>query len=237
MKEKHSFYSDCVSCEMRHRSLFCNLSTAELEKFDSAKRCSFHRKGDIIFREGGTPNGVYAIHSGKIKVAHVGNDGKEQIVRMVREADLLGYRAMLSNQPYNATATALTDVEICHISKETFLQVLKNNSAFSLMIIQKLSEQLGNSERIITDLAQKSVRERLAEALLFLHCTYGFEADNATLNISLSREDLANYIGTATETTIRLLSEFKHDEIVAFDGRKIKIKDFNKLVRTANVYN
>lgn len=154
---------------------------------------------------------------------------------MVKEGDLLGYRALLANQQYNATATALTDVEVCFIPKEVFFDVLKTNSNFSLQMIQMLSTELGKAEQTITDLAQKPVRERMAEALLFLKGTYGLEADDATINIALSREDIANLVGTATETAIRLLSEFKHDNIVSFEGKKIRIENYAKLVRTANI--
>jgi CRP/FNR family transcriptional regulator, polysaccharide utilization system transcription regulator len=235
MKYKPGFHADCVTCQIRNKSMFCNLATAELIRFDERKMCHFFRKGQVIFHEGGNPHGVYCISSGKIKVGQSGQDGKEQIVRMAKEADLLGYRALLSGQQYSATATALTNVEICLIPREVFFDVLKTNSNFSMQIIQLLSQELGKAEQIITDLAQKPVRERMAEALLFLRQTYGLEADDATINISLSREDIANLVGTATETAIRLLSEFKHDGIVSFEGKKIKIENYSRLVRTANI--
>jgi len=100
-----------------------------------------------------------------------------------------------------------------------------------------LALELRLTENRLTDIAQKPVRERMAEALLFLKETYGFEKDNATISVVLSREDIANLVGTATETAIRLLSEFKHDKIVVFVGKKIKILDMDKLVKTANIYN
>jgi CRP/FNR family transcriptional regulator len=98
-----------------------------------------------------------------------------------------------------------------------------------------LATELRRAVDTITDLAQKPVRERTAEALLFLKETYGFEADGATINVILSREDIANLVGTATETAIRLLSEFKHDKIVEFVGKKIKILDVAKLIKTSNI--
>jgi CRP/FNR family transcriptional regulator len=104
-------------------------------------------------------------------------------------------------------------------------------------ILKMLSIELRKAEQMITDLAQKPVRERMAEALLFLKETYGFEADNQTINVVLSREDIANLVGTATETAIRLLSEFKHDAIVAFEGKKIKLINMDKLIHIANLYN
>lgn len=181
--------------------------------------------------------GMFCINQGKIKLSHSGQDGKEQIVRMAKEGDVLGYRALLSNERYNATAVALDDTEVCFIPKDAFFTVLKTNLNLSLEIIKMLALELRWAEQTITGLAQKPVRERMAEALLFLKETYGFEADEATINVTLSREDIANLVGTATETAIRLLSEFKHDKIVEFVGKKIKILDIKKLVRTANVMN
>jgi CRP/FNR family transcriptional regulator len=98
-----------------------------------------------------------------------------------------------------------------------------------------LSDDLRKAEMSITHLAQKPVRERLAEALLFIKETYGFEDDNATINLKLSREELANLVGTATETVIRLLSEFKSDRIISLEGKKIKILNLQELVHTANL--
>lgn len=235
MKVKPDFHADCVTCRIKDKSMFCRLHQSELLQFDGSKSCHFFNKGEIVFHENGHPRGVFCISSGKIKVAHTGHDGKEQIVRMAKEGDLLGYRAFLSSQQYNATATALTNTEICFIPGEVFFEVLRGNNNFSLQMIQMLSSELGKAERTITDLAQKPVRERMAEALLFLKGTYGLEPDNATINIILSREDIANMVGTATETAIRLLSEFRHDRILSFEGKKIKIEDYPRLVRTANI--
>ncbi|PZF71454.1 Crp/Fnr family transcriptional regulator [Taibaiella soli] len=194
------------------------------------------RKGQIIFGEGAHPLGLYCVNNGKIKLSHRGEDGKEQIVRLSKEGDVLGYRALLTNERYNATAVALDDTDICFIPRDTFFNVLKNNPDLSFEIIKMLSTELRKAEDRITDLAQKPVRERMAEGLLFLKETYGFEADGSTINIVLSREDIANLVGTATETAIRLLSEFKNDKIVEFVGKKIRILDNERLIRTAHIY-
>lgn len=196
-----------------------------------------YKKGQVIFNEGGHPLGLFCINDGKVKIERSGIDGKEQIVRMAKGGDVLGYRALLSSERYNATAVALDDTDVCFIPRDPFFNVLKTNPRLSLDIIKMLSTELRKAEESITDLAQKPVRERMAEALLFLKETYGFEEDGATLNVVLSREDIANLVGTATETAIRLLSEFKKDGIVLSVGKKLKITDNEKLVKTANIYN
>lgn len=235
-KTKSGFIAECATCGSRHKSIFCHLEMGELASFNDSKSCMSFKKGQIIFSEGGHPLGVFCINSGKVKLSHSGQDGKEQIIHMAKEGDVLGYRALLSSERYNATAIALDDTNICFIPRDAFFKVLKSSHGLSLDIIKLLATELRKAVNTITDLAQKPVRERTAEALLFLKETYGFEADGATIDVVLSREDIANLVGTATETAIRLLSEFKNDKIVEFVGKKIKILDMAKLVRTANIH-
>ena len=237
MAAKSNFNEACATCGARHKSIFCHLELDELAAFDATKSCMSYKKGQVIFNEGGHPLGLFCVNDGKVKIEHTGQDGKEQIVRMAKGGDVLGYRALLSSERYNASAVALDDTDVCFIPKDSFFGVLKSNPNLSLEIIKMLSTELRKAEQSITDLAQKPVRERMAEALLFLKETYGFEGDEATINVVLSREDIANLVGTATETAIRLLSEFKKDGIVESAGKKIKIIDNEKLVKTANVYN
>lgn len=165
----------------------------------------------------------------------MGDEGKEQIVRLAREGDVLGYRALLSADRYNATAEPLEDTDVCFIPKETLFKLIETNSSFTLQVMKLLSNDLKNAEHKITQLAEKPVRERICRLLLFLKETYGLETDEQTINVTLSRE-LANIVGTATETAIRLLSEFKHDHIIELIGKKIRILDLHKLVQTANVF-
>lgn len=204
--------------------------------FSAAKSCVVYKKGQLIFSEGSHALGIFCINNGKVKLARSGQDGKEQIVRLAKEGDVLGYRALLSNERYAAAAVALDDTVVCFVPRDTFYNALKESAGLSLEIIKTLASELGKAEQTITDLAQKPVRERLAEGLLFLKETYGFEEDDATLAVVLSREDIANLVGTATETAIRLLSELKHDKIVEFMGKKIRILDMPRLIKTANLY-
>lgn len=180
--------------------------------------------------------GLYCINSGKVKLSQSGADGKDQIIRLAKDGDVLGYRALLSGDRYSNSATALDDSNICFIPKEVFFKLIEKNASLSLQVMRMLSENLKNAQQRITDMAQKPVRERLAEALLFLKETYGFEDDGVTLNVPVSREDLANMAGTATETTIRLLSDYKQEGMLELPGRKIKITNLPKLVKVANIH-
>lgn len=233
---KATKHIDCEHCESRYKSIFCDLKGEHLDTINEHKSCNIYKKGQTIFSEGFFPQGLYCLNSGKVKVAQAGDNGREQIIRLTKEGDILGYRALLSGDKYSASAVALEDCSICLIPKDIFFKVIESEASLSMQIMKLLSNDLGKAEHKITDLAQKPVRERMAEAILFLKETYGTESDGKTLNIVLSREEIANVVGTATETAIRLLSEFKTDAIIELQAKKIKIINYNKLVKTANIH-
>ena len=232
---KHFEQPECATCESRTRSVFCDLRGNDLEFLSNEKGCNAYKKGQVIFNKGSYPQGIFCIRDGKVKVYQVGDEGKEQIVRLAKSGDILGYRAVLSGDRYSSSAEALDDAKICFVPKQAFTKLIEQNGILSMQLMKLLSHDLKEAEHRITELAQKPVRERVAEALLYLQQIYGFEADGQTLNIAMSREDIANLVGTATETTIRLLSEFKSDEVIRLNGKKIAIINQKQLIRIANV--
>lgn len=232
---KNNYQPECQKCQARFKSVFCDLNDEEVSSINDNKGCTTYHKGQSIFHEGGFPNGLFCVNNGKIKIAKSGSEGKEQIVRLAREGDILGYRALLSGEKYSCSATALDDASICFIPKQIFFTLIDKNANLSKEMLKLLSHDLKKAEDKITDLAQKPVRERLAEALLFIKETYGLEKDNTTLNVILSRDEIANIVGTATETAIRLLSEFKQDKILELTGKKISILNLSLLIKTANI--
>jgi CRP/FNR family transcriptional regulator, polysaccharide utilization system transcription regulator len=226
---------DCENCSKRGDSVFCNTHPDMLTEMSDAKSCTVYKKGDVIFREGCHPFGVFCIKEGKIKLAMQGEEGKEQILRLAKGGDVMGYRSLLVGERYNASATALEDSHVCFIPKENFMKAVKTDANLSFEMMKLLSNQLKEAEVKITHLAQKPVRERMAETLLFLKETYGFEPDTNIINVQLSREEIANLIGTATETAIRLLSEFNKDKVISLIGKKIAILNTKELVQIANL--
>ena len=235
MIRKEDLQLDCAHCSARFGSVFCHLTKDDLQLVNQNKWCQTVQKGQQIFAEGAYPHGIFCVNNGKIKIHQMGTEGREQIVRLAKEGDVVGYRSLLSGEAYNCSATALDDTSICFIPKNVFLDLVEKNKDLSMQIIQLLSKNLRQAENTILHLAQKTVRERMAEALLFLKEIYGVEADGETLTVSLSREELATLVGTATETAIRLLSEFKSGKMVEFVGKKIKIIDQKELLKTANL--
>ncbi len=227
--------ADCNHCAKRFTNIFCNPAYDYANEINEEKICTRYKKGETIFKENTNAHGVYCVNTGKLKLSKMGDDGKEQIVRLVKPGDPMGYRSLLSGDRYNASAIALEDSNVCFISKDLFLSILQKDSILSMEMMKMLSDDLRKAENKITHLAQKPVRERMAEALLFIKETYGYEADGKTIDASFTREEIANIVGTATETAIRLLSEFNKDEIIKLKGKKIEILNLEKLVRVTHI--
>lgn len=227
----------CESCQSRSSSPFSVLCGEQLTKVSESKSCTLYKKGQILFHEGTRPLGVFCVNKGKIKVYKIGFDGKEQIINVMGEGSLLGYKAMLAEESYTVSAETLEDCTICFLSRPNFLQALSESSDLNQQIMKQVCHELGVMTESLTNQAQRTVRERLAITLLKLKDTYGLDyIENGTVEINLTREDLANIVGTATETLIRLLQEFKQDKLISTKGRKIKIDNPEGLVRTANLY-
>ncbi|MFH2143456.1 MAG: Crp/Fnr family transcriptional regulator, partial [Bacteroidota bacterium] len=143
-------------------------------------------------------------------------------------------RSVLSGELACTSAKVLEDATVCFIPTQTLHYLIKNNSSFAIDLLQLICIELGEANCYITDIAQKTVRERLAEILILLKSNFGTNSDGE-LQISLTREDLANLIGTATESVIRLLSEFNKDKYIETQGRKIKILNENALKKIGNI--
>ncbi len=226
----------CETCEPRLRSIFNELGNEKLDKLSLHKGCDFHKAGQILFQEGGYPAGLYCINKGKVKLYKIGRDAKEQIVRLAKDGDVIGYRSLISGEQYSASAEVLEDASICFIPKSTFLDMLKESAAFNARIMSLLCHDLATAEQRELSLAQRSVKERLAETLLMLREFYGVEADGVTIKGVLSREDLANMVGTATESVIRVLAELKSKNIIELDHKKIKILNISDLLHITHVF-
>jgi len=225
----------CQFCSHLPGSAFHGLNNDALEEISHMKTCVSFRKGQVIMHEGARPQGVYCVHRGKIKLYTLGTEGKEQIIRFVTKGDLIGYRSILSDEPISASATALEDTHACYIPKSSFFKVIEDNPKFSLNLLQLSCHELGEAGKMITSLAQKSVKERLAEILLILRTTFG-EDEEGYLDISLTREEIANMVGTATESVIRLISELRKDGFIDSKGKRIKVNDGSALREIASVF-
>ncbi len=221
-QKKPTVYA-CEECHSRLLSIFRDLKPRQLETLSSNKCGNIYKKGQFVFTEGNRPTGLFCINRGKIKIYKVGLDGKEQIVRLAKDGEVIGYRSLISGEMYQASASALEESVICLIPKNVFFGLIQSNADLSMNIVRLISNDLRRAEKRISDMAQKTVKERLAETLLMLKEFGGFEKDHKTIDLSLTRDDLANIVGSATATTIRLLIEFKEARYIDLKGKKIKI--------------
>jgi CRP-like cAMP-binding protein len=194
-----------------------------------------YQKGDVIFREGAVPAGIFLVRSGKIKKYKVDHIGKEQIIYVANQGELIGYHAVLAEERYPDSASALEASSLCFIPKEDFFEVIHSSPGFSQRLLKALSHEFTVLANNISVFGQRTASERLAIALIVLREKYkddGRADEEIFLNIS--RTDLANIAGIAQENVIRLLKEFKAEGILETEGRKIIIKDIKLLVKRAN---
>ena len=227
MVEKSHKFVNCEHCASRKNSLFGSFCEHETNELNDHKACSFYKKNQPLFVEGSTPRGVFCINEGKVKIFTRGEEGKEQIIHIAKPGEIVGFRAMFSGDPYKVAATTLEECNICFINKTDFLDMVDTNSSLRNGLMKELSKELADRATFITNMAQKSVRERLAFALILLQDIYGEDM------INLTREDLANFVGTATETLIRLLKDFKDEDLIVTHARKIEIIDRDGLLEVA----
>jgi CRP-like cAMP-binding protein len=165
----------------------------------------------------------------------MGEDGKESIIRILQGGDTIGHRSLFSSQHLHATATALENTDICFINKKFVMETVESNPRVAYKIIESVSRQLGASEKRIAELTQKNVRERVAGFLLLLSETHGVKSSAGTLiNLKLTREELASIVGTATETVIRVISDFKKELFISQQSRFITILDTDGLIKATN---
>lgn len=224
--------SKCEQCIVREFSSLKALNKDELIKLSDCKTSRIIKKGENIFEEGENVNGIFCIKDGICKLTKLSPNGKDHIVKLVSKGELLGQRSMISDEPANLSAIALEDMQVCFIPKTEILGFFDKNNQFSMSVMKTICGDLRLADDHMVNMAQKSVKERLAETLIYLHETFGVNNDQ-TLKVQLSRDELASMIGTATESCIRLLSDFNKLGMIELVGKKIVLKDISKLKKLA----
>ncbi len=208
-------------------------SMESLRKLSEEREVRLYKKKDDIYQEGHYPKGIYFISKGKVKTYRTNDMGKDYITELFKEGDFFGYLPLLREEPYAGSATAMEDSEIYMLPKDDFFALLYKHPVVSKKFIHILSNNLHDNETQLVKLAYNSVRKRVAEALLKLCDTYKKDGEQ-TMRISVAREDLANLVGTATETVIRTLGDFKEDDLIEVSGSNITILAYDKLAKMRN---
>jgi CRP-like cAMP-binding protein len=232
MLYKNPYIEQCL--EGNH-SILKGLSEKEKEMLVQHHTYVIYKKGEVLLKDGETPHGLICLSSGKVKVLKEGVGGREQILRMVRPQGFIGYLAIFADCPYNASAIAIEESSVCIFEKGCFIKIVRKNPDMALRLMKALSEELGFSDNRTVSLTQKHIRGRIAESLLVLKDTYGYEDDGKTIRVILSREDIANLSNMTTSNAIRTLSNLASEEIIALEGRKIMILNCQKLEKISEL--
>ena len=215
--------------------LFEGLSGEELELLIGSGVTHTYRKGEIIFREGGIPMGIFYVRSGRVKKYKATVKGGEQILYLCSEGELMGYHALLGQEYYPDSAATTEHSQITFIPKDNFLNVLRGSPALSNTLLKALAHEFSLFVNSITSLATKSVRERLATNLLQLDDKFRSSERSGPSEINLSRTDLANMVGTAKETLVRLLQDFQRAGLIEKTSKTIRIIDRKGVIKEANL--
>jgi CRP/FNR family transcriptional regulator, polysaccharide utilization system transcription regulator len=226
----------CETCNARKDSLLCLCHDEEVEHLSEMKTCNMYRKGQIVFHENAMPIGLYCIYEGNVKISKQNSNGREQIMRIAAPGDFLGYRSLVAHRPYADTAIALEDTTICLLPKSEFFNLMQHNKKFYEALLQRICKDADDMEAKLGNIAYKPVRGRIAEALVLLAGKNHQQKPKADSYINLTREDLASLVGTVKETAIRTISEFKDENLIEIDKRRIKILNLDKLLHISNLY-
>ncbi len=200
-------------------------------KFIDGKKISVFKKKENIYREGDLPRGIYFLNKGKVKIYKIHDQGKELITGIINQGDYFGYASLLSNKEYHETAQSLEESEVTYIAGDDFFNLIYNNREIAKKFLHILTNNVAEQQEKLLELAYSSVRKRVAEALLQLQKKF---EGKEPYGISFSREDLANMVGTSTESLIRTISDFKAEKLVEIKEGKIYILEESKLKEMKN---
>lgn len=219
----------------KSESILKDLPPEDFALLTAHKTEQVYSKGEIIFREAAYPSGIFYVVDGKVKKYKVDKDGKEHIIYVANAGEILGYHAILSEDRYPDSASTLEKSRIAFIPKEDFLNVLQQSAVLSKRLLKTLSHEFAVLANSLSVFAQKSVRERVALQLIVLREKYKVNFQpGMPVEINISRDDLANIVGTVRESAVRILTEFKEAGILETKGRKIIVHDVAQLIKIAN---
>ena len=221
-------HSRCENCIIRQFNSLRAMSKEELKKVSDSKTTKTVKKGESLFEEGDKLNGVYCVRNGVSKMSKLSPNGKDQIVKLATKGEVMGQRSVIAEEHANLSAVAVSDMEVCFIPKESITSTLQKNPNFTLEVLRHMANELREADDVIVNMSQKTVKQRIAEAFLYLKNNFGEDADGF-LALTLSREDIANVVGTPTQSATRIISEFKKNGFIHTSGKRIGIKDERKL--------
>lgn len=220
----------CENCIVRNLNSLKALSKEELKKISDSKITKSIKKGEVLFQEGERLNGVFCVRNGVSKLSQMSENGKDQIVKIAGKGEILGQRSVITEEKTSLSAVALNNMEVCFIPKKELVDNISNNIEFTKAVLLQIANDLKFANDVIVNMAQKNVKQRIAETLGYLEINFGTD-DEGYIAMTLTREDIANVVGTAKEACIRTLAAFKKEGWISTDGKRIKIEDNKALFR------
>lgn len=216
----------CTVCGAEAKGVFCTLTGTHLERLDREKVVHHYDRGDTVFYAGNLPLAIYCIYSGRVKLFKSGAKGEEQVIRLLGTGEILGYRALLANEPYAATAVALEPTTICMVLKETLFDFLQQSPDLALRLMAKMARELRASEDLLVSHRESTARERTAQLLLwFLDNGHKNARMPVKLKIPLKRSEMAHMVGASPETLSRMLRSLASRGILELSRTDIWIRD------------
>jgi len=211
------------------------LTTGEKTYIAAESEYVKYRKNDIIHHEGDEPTHMMILVRGKVRIYIEGVGQKPQIIRMLKPSEIFGYRAIIAGDTYNSCASAVEESLVLKLNKEAFIRIIQQNNRVCYGMLECMARDLAISELKTVNLTQKHIRGRLAESILTVKQKYGTEGDQATIDMSISREDLANMSCMTTSNAIRTLGQFATEGIISLHGKKIRLIDEEELIKISQL--
>ena len=225
----------CLSCQNKN-CLIQRFGTVKMmQVVDLKKSQSRYKKGQYIITEGSPVSGLYFIFRGKVKVVTEGIQGREQIVRLANEGHLIGHRGY-GNEIYPIGAVALEDTVMCFVDNDTLHHLFMEYPAFTYEVMMFYSQELRRTEKRIKYISQMTVREKIAEALLYLIDIFGFREKTKMLDIKLSRGEISGLAGTNPDQVSRVISDLCKEGTLRTEGKYIIVRDYKRLRKEVSDY-
>ena len=217
-------------------TIFNGIKNSAITNLEKSSRQITLKKNKILFKENTYPDGLYQLIKGKVKIYQLNPDGKFQIVYLYTKGEFFGFRPILSNSKHPVSAETMEDCALIFYPKSNFLTALDSSPRLMKNLLIALSYEFNVWVNLMSTFSHKSVKEKVAFALLILNEKYKKNQDDSFSNINIGRGDLASFAGTTTETCVRVLTQLKEEGILITDGRKIKIKNEEKLISLSDLY-
>ena len=224
----------CETCQMRGRSVICDLPLEALTDFRAAGTTAIYRSRQVIFSEGSPAAGLYVVCHGAVKLYHSDRFGRDHILEIAEPGAVLGELSLDDTPNQSVSAEAIAESQLCFLPRERLIGFLQRYPAAGVRFIAALSRELASARRKVRDLALKGAESRLASLLLQLARSNGDSGPGGRLQLRYTRRDLAEMIGVSTETAIRLLGRLKQKHAISLERREVIISDTEKLTKLAN---